>query len=758
MKRVFGSKLFCCGGTRAQGDVTDTSILSLIQDNSDYLERHLVGANDSVLNNDSESTTSPSHNGKSVFYRRRSRKPKATNSRALVGLRPGMKDVFNDINRKRDGRMTFAECYAYLQRKGLAVNRSIAFKVFEMFDNSETGYLTLIEFCKICPTDGDFARTFQYEVDRVENKCSEKMWKKQQIRRKESDRRETSKRSGWAKPRTLFRGNNDDSSSESVKLVKIQLPKQEMMRDNEDFLFSSDEEDPALATLYSRKTLPGIATLSFPKHNLGDSMTPSPPNVVRILDEGSSDFGSPQCRPIELLGRSSDEPEIRSIDRLDLRDSIRKMDNSKTSGLWNGLCTEEDGIKAQYQSKLMSKSQKTYNSSVARSPDTSIALSSPNQPGQILLHIDYGILENPSDIAIETWRDIRYLKDVISKMKGTPAHLISVYHRGSLLMEATCSVGQCGIEDHSNLVVQLAGSSPQDEAKRVFDNISTYIQVKNLPKRYKAYLCYTHQSIQAGRRFKSMLVTEGWKIFDSENEGLNPTDFKTLTDALHQCTLFLLFLTSDVLMDPWALLQILIACKLGMELVVINQKGQLSTLGLLRKTISMSICGVSLKNTLLWSNVASEQAKLFRSLELFHKFSLNPTERINSRNDVMQSHLDALDDSDLTEGMIEEPVYHSEISAAPSEVIKKPNFAETKNRISTYKAIDVSKNSGLTVEDIDAYLKSQEVYLTASELSNLFSSISTRKRESLSLSEFYKYCPPRGGFAQKVWETVVQSR
>jgi len=374
-----------------------------------------------------------------------------------------------------------------------------------------------------------------------------------------------------------------------------------------------------------------------------------------------------------------------------------------------------------------------------------------------LLHIDYGILENPSDIAIETWRDIRYLKDVISKMKGTPAHLISVYHRGSLLMEATCTVGQCGIEDHSNLVVQLADSSPQDEAKRVFDNISTYIQVKNLPKRYKAYLCYTHQSIQAGRRFKSLLLTEGWKILDSENEGLNPTDFKTLTDALHQCTLFVLFLTSEVLMDPWALLQILIACKLGMELVVINQKGQLSTLGLLRKTISMSICGVSLKNTLLWSNVTSEQSKLLSSLELFHKDSLNPTERKNSRNYVVQSHLDTLEDSDQT-GIKEQPVDNSEISAAPSEVINKPNFAETKNRISTYKAIDVSRNSGLTVEDIDAYLKSQEVYLTASELSNLFSSISTRKKESLSLSEFYKYCPPRGGFAQKVWETVVQSR
>jgi len=755
MKRVFGSKLFCCGGTRAQGDVTDTSILSLIQDNSDYLERHLVGANDSVWNNDSESTTSPSHNGKSVFYRRRSRKPKATNSRALVGLRPGMKDVFNDINRKRDGRMTFAECYAYLQRKGLAVNRSIAFKVFEMFDNSETGYLTLIEFCKICPTDGDFARTFQYEVDRVENKCSLKRWKKRHTRRKESDRRETSKRSGRVKSHTLFRGTNDDSSSESVKLVKIQLPKQVMMRENEDFLFSSDEDDPALATLYSRKTLPGIATLSFPKHNLGDSMTPSPPNVVRILDEGSSDFGSPQCRPIELLGRSSDEPEIRSIDRLDLRDTIREMESSKIPG--HGLCTEEDGIKAQYQSKVMSKSQNTYNSSVARSPDTSIALSSPNQPGQILLHIDYGILENPSEIAIETWRDVRYLKDVISKMKGTPAHRISVHHRGSLLMEATWSVGQCGIEDNSTLVVQLAGTSPQDEAKRVFDNISTFIQAKNLPKHYKAYLCYTHQSIQAGRRFKSLLLTEGWKILDSENEGLNPTDFKTLTDALHQCTLFVLFLTSEVLMDPWALLQILIACKLGMELVVINQKGQLSTLGLLRKTISMSICGVSLKNTLLWSNVTSEQSKLLGSLELFHKDSLNPTERKSSRNYVEQSHLDTLDDSDHT-GIKEQPVYNSEISAAPSEVINKPNFAETKNRISTYKAIDVSRNSGLTVEDIDAYLKSQEVYLTASELSNLFSSISTRKKESLSLSEFYKYCPPRGGFAQKVWETVVQSR
>jgi len=755
MKRVFGSKLFCCGGTRAQGDVTDTSILSLIQDNSDYLERHLVGANDSVWNNDSESTTSPSHNGKSVFYRRRSRKPKATNSRALVGLRPGMKDVFNDINRKRDGRMTFAECYAYLQRKGLAVNRSIAFKVFEMFDNSETGYLTLIEFCKICPTDGDFARTFQYEVDRVENKCSLKRWKKRHTRRKESDRRETSKRSGRVKSHTLFRGTNDDSSSESVKLVKIQLPKQVMMRENEDFLFSSDEDDPALATLYSRKTLPGIATLSFPKHNLGDSMTPSPPNVVRILDEGSSDFGSPQCRPIELLGRSSDEPEIRSIDRLDLRDTIREMESSKIPG--HGLCTEEDGIKAQYQSKVMSKSQNTYNSSVARSPDTSIALSSPNQPGQILLHIDYGILENPSEIAIETWRDVRYLKDVISKMKGTPAHRISVHHRGSLLMEATWSVGQCGIEDNSTLVVQLAGTSPQDEAKRVFDNISTFIQAKNLPKHYKAYLCYTHQSIQAGRRFKSLLLTEGWKILDSENEGLNPTDFKTLTDALHQCTLFLLFLTSEVLMDPWALLQILIASKLGMELVVINQKGQLSTLGLLRNTISMSMHGVSLTNTLLWSNVTSEQSKLLSSLELFHKDSLNPTERIDSRNHVTQSHLDTLDDSTET-GIKEQPVYNSEISAAPSQVIKKPNFAETKNRISTYKAIDVSKKSGLTVEDIDAYLKSQEVYLTASELSNLFSSISTRKKESLSLSEFYKYCPPRGGFAKKVWETVVQSR
>jgi len=765
MKRVFGRKFFCCAGQRIQGNETNTSILSMIQANPDYLETHLVGANESLWDNDRESSTSPSSKSKRVFYRRTRKKPKPADSRALIGLRPGMKDVFNDINRKRDGRMTFAECYAYLERKGVVVDRSIAFKVFEMFDHSETGYLTLMEFCKLCPNDGDFARTFRYEVDRVENKCSEKMWKKHQKRRKDNDRRaEISKRSGWVKNgiplNSFFRGTNDDSSSESVKLVKIQLPEQKM-RESEDFLFSSDEDDPALATLYSRKTLPGIATLEFPKKSLGHDMRPSPPNVVRFVDEGSSDFGSPQCRPIEFLGCSSDEQEARSIDLLDIAPSNGERENSLRTTLWNGAFTEED-VKAQYAGKLMSKSQATYNSSVARSPDTSIGLPSPDlphKPGQILVHIDYGMLENPSDIAIEPWRDVKYLKDLISKMKDTPAHLIRVHYRDCMLMETTRSLNQCGLEDHSNLVVQLAGDSPQDEAKRVFLNLKSCIKTKvtNIPEQYEAYVCYTHKSVQAGRRFKSRLVTKGWKIFDSENEGLIPTDFRTLTNALSRCTLFILFLTSEVLLDPWALLQILIACKLGKELVVINQMGQLSILALLRKTLSMSLEGVTIKNILLWSNVTSEQSRLLSSLELLYKDFLNPNKGAKHHNHVIQPHLEILNDSPKT-GIKEQPADNSKASAAPSNVLNKPNFFLTKNRISTYKDIDRSRTSALTVEDIDAYLRSQELHLTASELANLFSSISTRKKETLSLSEFYKYCPPQGGFAEKVWETVIQRR
>jgi hypothetical protein len=88
----------------------------------------------------------------------------------------------------------------------------------------------------------------------------------------------------------------------------------------------------------------------------------------------------------------------------------------------------------------------------------------------------------------------------------------------------------------------------------------------------------------------------------------------------------------------------------------------------------------------------------------------------------------------------------------------RPQFTETTTRINTFKQIATSGRGALTMNDIDAYLQGQQVYLTTDELSVLLSVMSSRNQDTVSISEFYKYCPSKGEFAQKVWESIVLCR
>jgi len=98
------------------------------------------------------------------------------------------------------------------------------------------------------------------------------------------------------------------------------------------------------------------------------------------------------------------------------------------------------------------------------------------------------------------------------------------------------------------------------------------------------------------------------------------------------------------------------------------------------------------------------------------------------------------------------------VSSTKTNVPFRPQFQPTSTRIETFKKIATSCKGGITIEDIDTYLQGQQVYLTSDELSVLLTTMSTRKRNIVTISEFYKYCPSKGEFAQKVWESVVLRR
>jgi len=97
-------------------------------------------------------------------------------------------------------------------------------------------------------------------------------------------------------------------------------------------------------------------------------------------------------------------------------------------------------------------------------------------------------------------------------------------------------------------------------------------------------------------------------------------------------------------------------------------------------------------------------------------------------------------------------------SSSKTNVPFRPQFKPTSTRIETFKQIATSSKGGITIEDIDTYLQGQQVYLTSDELSVLLTDMSTRKRNIVTISEFYKYCPSKGEFAQKVWESIVLRR
>lgn len=378
-------------------------------------------------------------------------------------------------------------------------------------------------------------------------------------------------------------------------------------------------------------------------------------------------------------------------------------------------------------------------------------------------------------------------------MKRTPSHSIRIRHRGRVITKSTLSLEQLGLEDQPKVMVDLAGGVPLDEAKRVMSmNNRLFHETNTESGDYAAYLCYTPESRDAIELIISGMAQKGWTIFDPVGENLVSTNVKQLVDAINSCDLFLLFITRYIVSDSWVLLQILVASKLRKDFYVVFETdprlGGFVASSLFSNDILQLLPDMSRNNVIPWFDKRYQQCEIFDHLakqSAIYKHHRQPQHSDTVRTLRYNPQLDAntvdISHSSLTPSFspllnrrknvhgvganlknetseLKKVSLNHEGTTHTNDVSKQRSFKPTKNRLATYKIIDKAGKFAFSITDMDAYLKQNNLFLTSKELADLFETISTRKQSTISMAEFIKYCPPSGGFAEKVWLTIVKCR
>jgi len=802
MRRLFGTNFFCCSGTRAIGEGVNTTFLSMVQNDPTGrdLEDELLSSDKSLRSDIGSSASSVSYSSKQSYREKRE------------GLRPRTRDIFSEINKKRDNKITFAEFYSYLNSKGSDIDRSVAQKVFRKYDSSEAGYLTLHEFCKICPPDGNFPRAVQLEAHRVMKGSYGNQEAESLFKGKNSEQSDTSMKYSVTACKEYNASLNflgsESSARSAAGLTSFYIPNDERKskrgehesKDYQEYIDSSSEDNPELMVLYARRTLrSSIYSNESPRHDELSRHSRAFPKtkntVVKFLEDEEEDSSLSEIQVAKnlektpLLDNKTSSLQVSNMSSLvGLRDSVQPEEDERMAQRWEPLTVLEVGNRK----KSPGTSDESHGDSLlsARSPDTSAGSSRIVQNGdKFLVHIDYGPLEISSKIAVERDKGVSYLKEVISRMKNTSSRSIRIRHRGRVITESLLTLEQLGLEHHPKLLVDLAGGAPLDEANRVVSiNKRLLHETSKQLKDHAAYVCYKPTSRGAIERIKSGMAQKGWTIFDPESEELVSTNVKQLIDALNRCHIFLLFITRDIISDTWILLQILVAHKLGKEFHVVFETDPrlrgFAASSQFTKDIGKLLAEVPRNKIIPWSDKRYQQYEIFDYLAKQLPLYKNHRQSDTSGNTPYTSLVDGRSSlktpigvtSSLTATRKQRTVFKAskpmenkttelkEVSLANSGIIavkegpERPTFKPTKNRLSTYKLIDKSGKFAFSITDMDTYLKECNVFLTSNELANLFSTISSRKQSTISMGEFIKYCPPNGSFPEKVWETIVQSR
>jgi len=818
MRKLFGANFFCCSGTRTLGNETNSTFLSMF-------ENDLIGSYD----NQQRRGTMWAPSSESELITSNIRYKQKQNSRHLRnGLRQRTLALFSEMNKKRDNMLTFTEFFSYLASKGSNIDRFIAEKVFRKYDTSETGYLTFLEFCKICPPDGNFPHAVQVEARGVMNTSGIKNRSTKNSRRR---KRKKNKR--------LVRTINDpialsddyvpshsflqsESPPRISHLTGINLSDDELQSINneryvsrgsyksaqyEQYMDSSSEDNPELMVLYARSTSRSIYSSESPRMGRKSGNSQALPqiksSVVKFLDETEEDFTSPELEPVinvqktpnleECFGKHSGSGSMeRNYSSLvSFQESMHPEKDESMVHSWEPSSVLE--VVAPKKSPSTSNGSRNGSLALSQSPETSAGSLCPAQIGaKFLVHIDYGPLEIPSKLLVERGEGVCYIKEVVSRMKRTPSHSICIRHRGRVITKSPLSLEQLGLEDHPELMVNLSGGVPLDEAKRVvsmnkrlFDETSTQLGD------YAAYVCHTPASRGAIERIISGMAQKGCTIFDPVGENLVSTNVKQLVNAINRCDLFLLFITRYIVSDSWVLLQILVASKLRKDFYVVFETdprlGGFAASSLFSDDILQLLPDMSRNTVMPWFDKRYQQCEIFDHLAkqiALYKHHCQPKQSDTVSTLQYNRQLDAstvdISHSSTTSSYspsLNREKEHGVIASLRNETSedkkvsfshegttpirddpKQRSFKPTKNRLATYKIIAQARKFEFSITDMDTYLKQNNLFLTSEELADLFATISTRKKSNISMAEFIKYCPPNGGFAEKVWLTIVKCR
>jgi len=748
-------------------------------------------------------------------------------------LRPTSSLVFREINQKRDGMLSEAEFLHYLERKKVIVDRPVAKKIFQMFDHSETGYLTQIEFARICPSDGNFTRAVEVCIQRL--KTQEKERKKKKKTKKKTKKRamledevkedrqsnqvaaikEPARLGRNYHPKQTFVHNDSDEDKRAIRQASDRL-----LAEERDWSLSPPSE-PELRELYARSTLrTSLNTARHPGKQLSvrSSISERSDTAVQVKGyDGSNDEdfeGSFDSLP---GGLPEDKAPVQTPwNKPNALSSPATADDTRTQTpksdqlvVWGRDSRHDYGSERRAEPQFP-KSHGTSNMSaplaLARSPDTTPPAVD-EEPEELWLYLDFGPLEESSVQRILSDRDVEHLREQIAKEKNTPVGPIRIRFKGRVLSNEH-TLDELGLGHRSKLRVDLAGGAPLDEANRVF---TKYIQGKALPRTSidsrdcEAYLLHTRQSKSAAGAIKRGMQQRGWAFQTPELGKVTTADIKSVSSALSRCHLFLLFVTRDVATDPWALLQILIARHHQKPFSVVFETdlkaGGLTSQASLENVLGQLLTQASFRDSVAWSNSVYQQLEIFEHLSSTiarikrKAYSPSQASTASMKNPFKFDAASLTFVSPLQIGHTSAHYHHNAISLPPPSHLgymnhsramtppkagsdrlpsltssllptmpsrgvsadneektpQRPNFTPTSNRITTYRAL-LRKGRNVTRDDMKHYLSKEGVALTSDELDELFSTIAKKRKDVITVSDFIQYCPPKGGFAEKVWE------